>query len=246
MVTIPTRPPRPLPSWLRRVGTAAVIFKIMALSTLVLAAPSGPWPTDFGSSTALAPFFAGKLNEFFSNVYWSPLRMTHNYHYLSNRPLLPSIFFDVNLKDKEGRTIKSLRFPSKEDLPWIRFRHQLLANGLGDDMPVPPPRGTVIPAPGQQMPRTRIWDPEEGSNVMKVRVIEEHLVPRDRPVYRPNEWALLLAKSYARHLCSQYGAYKAEVIRHSRDQVSPVVLLAPQLPPGTFNELVSSFGDITP
>jgi hypothetical protein len=72
-------------------------------------------------------------------------------------------------------------------------------------------------------------------------------VPKDRPVLRPNDWAMLLVRSYARNLCRQYNAAKAEVIRHSKQPLPAAILLMPslQLPPDATAELLSNFGEIS-
>ena len=40
----------------------------------------------------------------------------------------------------------------------------------------------------------------------------------------PSPWSLLLARSYARHLCRLHGAHSAELTRHSRQPVSPEMM----------------------
>src|SRR5437764_1197150 len=53
--------PAPLPSWIVLGGSIAVAAHLGVLVLLALGAPSGPWPTPFGSSTATAPQFAQTL-----------------------------------------------------------------------------------------------------------------------------------------------------------------------------------------
>ena len=73
----------------------------------------------------------------------------------------------------------------------------------------------------------------------------EHLIPRDRPVFRPSEQSLLLARSYARYLCRTHGAATAELIRHTGEPITPAVMFTSGQPPAAaVNELISSFGEL--
>jgi len=234
--------PRPLPPALIWVGSLAIVLHLFAVLMLVLAAQSGPWATRFGDSPAEGPMFAGKINNVLTPWYLQPLRMTANYHFLSNRLSVSEVFFEARLKDDKGN-VTTLQFPDPTGNPWVRHRQSLLAGGLGDDIPVQAPRGEVIPAPGQQMQTYTIWEPVKGEDTLKLREVPEHLVPKDRPVFRPSPWTLLLAHSYARYLCREHGAVSCELIRHSKDQVLPAVMFLPEPPPGTFDELVCSFGE---
>ncbi|HWY86380.1 MAG TPA: hypothetical protein VNX28_06635, partial [Gemmataceae bacterium] len=115
--------------------------------------------------------------------------------------------------------------------------------GLGNDQPVQVGRSEVIPAPGEKMPTVTIWDNSD-PKFWKLRDVPEHLVPKDRPVTQPSEWSLLLARSYQRYILREYeDAASVELVRHSRNQISPGLLLMPTPPPNAFEELVCSFGD---
>jgi hypothetical protein len=67
---------------------------------------------------------------------------------------------------------------------------------------------------------------------------------RGSPVFRPSEWSLVLARSYARHLCRTHGAASAEIIRHTRDPIYPVVLFEREPAADAFQDLVASFGEM--
>jgi hypothetical protein len=232
--------PRPLPTWLMWVASGLIALHLFAVGILVLAAPSGPWPTPFGPSQALPPAFAGRISDVSTAYYLRPLHMMHNYHFMSNRPDQTAIFFEVRLKSEAGEVVKTLRFPEKGANAWVKQRQELLAQGLGDDEQVQAPRGEVIPAPGQKMERVPIWEPV-GENQFALREVELHLIPKDRPVFRPREWSVLLVRSYLRHLCREYGAASAELTRHSRQAVMPALLYLPAAPPGTYDTLQSTF-----
>src|SRR6266480_2934551 len=98
--------PPPLPGWLVVLGSSFVGFHLLAIGVLVLSAPSGPWPSPFGPSQAPGPAFATQVAEVTTRYYLQPLKMTHNYHFLGNRPDATGIAFEVRLKDTAGRPIK--------------------------------------------------------------------------------------------------------------------------------------------
>ena len=134
-------------------ASMVVGLHFLAVVMLVLAAQSGPWTTRFGDSTAEGPLFAAKINNVMTPAYLQPLRMTHNYHFLSNRLTLSEVFFEARLKDDKGN-VTTLTFPEEGANSWMRQRENLLALGLGDDVPVQAPRGEVIPAPGRRCGRS--------------------------------------------------------------------------------------------
>jgi hypothetical protein len=237
-------PARPLPMPLVWAASLVIALHFFAVLMLVLAARSGPWPTHFGESMAEGPLFASKVNNVTLPGYLNPLRMPHDYHFRSNRLNLPEVYFEARLKDDRGN-VSTLKFPAETDNAWLRHRHALLAQALGDDLPVQVPRGEFIAAPGQKPPEVTVWDGTPGQGTMTLRKMPLHLAPKDRPVFQPSEWALLVARSYARHLCQEYGAASVELIRHSKDPVVPAMMYLPseQLPPDTFTELVCSFGE---
>jgi hypothetical protein len=197
-----------------------------------------------GSSTALAPKFASDVSDFTTPYYLRFLHMTHNYHFLASHPEGETIYFEVRLRNSEGRPVKTLRFPDPDANHWVRHRQSLLAKGLGFDIPVEAPRGEAIPAPGKTMPTVTVWEGTPGDPVLRLRQVKENLLPKDRPSFQPSPWSKLLAQSYARHLCREHGAASAEVIRHSRNPVQPSMLLKPdQAFPGIFEDLICSFGE---
>ena len=89
-----------------------------------------------------------------------------------------------------------------------------------------------------------IWDIAE-DQALRLRRVPEHLIPRNHQVYGPTEWSLVLVQSYARYLCRKHGAASAEVVRHSRESLSPTALLMDSPPPAAFTDLIASYGDIS-
>jgi hypothetical protein len=243
MSSSPSNSPSPRPPWLIGVGSIVIAGHLLALGASVLAAPSGPWPTPYGSDTAQPPGFVRDLYMAVRPTYLQPLKLTHNYHFDTNRGELPGVYFKVQLRGATGETLGTLTFPEKDANPWVRHRQGLLARALAADQPVQPPAGEAIPAPHQDVRSVQIWDlaPDQSLHLSSV---PEHRVPRNRPVSRPSELSLLLARSYARYLCRQYGAASAQITRHSREAISPVVLFEREVPPGFANELVAHFGEL--
>jgi len=237
---------RPLPTAIVVLVSAAIAFHFLAVGALVLAASSGPWPTPFGSSPATGPKFAEMVHQVTQPNYLDHLRMSHNYHYFTNRPEHPTVWFEIQLKDKDGKVKETRKFPQDNVNPWVRFRQSLLAQNLADDEPVQLPRGEILPAPGQKMPTVSYWDSPENEKVFKLQTKPIHLVPRNRQVFRPREWSLALARSYMRHVCREEGFAKAELIRHTREPVLPAMMYVDEPPPDTFTELVCSFGEERP
>ncbi len=235
-------PPRPLPRWLMVGASLFVALHLLALGALVLSAQSGPWPTPFGPSPALGPPFAQRVADVTTRYYLRPLQMTHTYHFLGNRPDQTDIRFEVRLKDANGRLMTQvLTFPPRHENPWLRRRHEQLAQGLGNDDQIPAPQGEEIAAPHQKAPTIKVWDSAGEPFHLVYREKEKHLLPKGQPIARPNEWALILAQSYARYLCREHGAAAAEVTRISRGPISPAVLFTEQPLPGTYDTLVSTF-----
>lgn len=234
--------PRPLPGWLIFAASAGIVLHLAALAILVTAAPSGPWPSPFGGiDTMLAPQFAGTSYAYINKYFWAT-HLNHNYHFTTDRTEVPAIYFEVTLKDNAGKVIDTVKLPDKKTNPWLRHRQRMLAQSIGDDQPVMPPRGVQIDAPGQKTKMVTIWDNSEGEN-LKLKSIRPHEVPKDRPVSRPTEWSQLLAKSYMRYLCRKHGAASATLIRHSREPITPVVMFMDSIPLETWEEMKANFGE---
>lgn len=249
--------PRPLPLPLKIAVGAGVGVHLLVITALVLGAPSGEWYTPMGPSMAEGPQFVKPIAEAAMPYYLEPLRLTHNYHFMTNNTSQPGVYFEVHLKDKDGQRIKTLTFPDDKAQPWIRHRQQLLAHGLAQDQPVPL-QGEVLGAPGKRAELTVWLTNEEIQRLLKAEApqagdggelhlkrIPQHLVPRDRPVMMPAEWSLALAKSYARYLCRTHHAASAQIVRHTRDAWQPGYLFIPRdaIPPN--DKLVCNFGETT-
>jgi hypothetical protein len=247
MSSLPTTPARPLPQNLIWFISVAVVFHLGAILILVLGSPSGLWwLPSMGPSPAEGPQFAKEINAKTSTYYLEPLHLANNYHFASNRMQLSEAHFEAELTDDKGKKIKTIKFPDENASFWVRHRHALLAQGLAMDFPVQPRPGENIPPPGQSHPTIRIWGlpkGEPGEMTFILSTIMEHEIPRDRPVSRPSEWSLLLARSYMRYLSRRYGAASVKLVRHSRNPIFPAVMFYRELPPNMFDETVCDFGE---
>jgi hypothetical protein len=238
-----TAPSRPLPRWLAFLAASAIALHLSAMVLLVLSASSGPWPTPDGPSPAMGPPFALEAGNIVTNRYLAPLKLTHNYHFLRNRPGQPEVYFEAHLKDESGQVTQTLRFPDPKANFWVRHRQSILAQQLADDQPVQTRGSEAIPAPNHAVRTIDIWDMNP-DQTLTLRSVPEHLVARDRIVYRPSVWSVILARSYGRHLCRVHGAASVELVRHTREPLAPAILFVQEPPADVFQELISDFGEI--
>jgi hypothetical protein len=227
------------------VASVVIVFHLSAVALRALAAPSGPWPTPQGPNTAAPPAFALNLYEWLPEEYLKAIQMTHNYHFPTNRPGQPVLSFDVRLKDAQGKEVATVTIPDKNANFWVQHRQRVLANALSLDMPVTPPQMEAIPAPGKPVTFVPVWEMVPNTpGRLQLKNTPEHLVPRDRPAMRPSEVTMLFVHAYVRHLCRNYGATSADVIRHHRDPIPPEVLFNDGIPAEAFDEMLSNFGEL--
>jgi hypothetical protein len=241
-------PPNSLPSrWLVLVGSAVIVFHLLAVGFHVLAAMSGPWPSMMGPEPYAPPQFAHSAKAEIGEPYLRALRLTDDFHFPSNRPARYGVYCEVLLKDSVGAEIARARLPDPEANWWTRHRQELLVSALAVDAPVASPGSEVIAAPGQKVPELEMWEPApDNPRHLRLRSVPMHLVPRERMVVAPTPRAKALAQSYARHLCRVYGAASAEVVRYSKDPIPPLVLSGQDLPPGVLDAIESHLGEFRP
>src|SRR5262245_9651803 len=250
MPSSPSSPARPLPRGLIVIGSIAIVFHLFALFILAVAAQSGLWPTPLGfGSPAEPPEFSKSVRNTLLSAYLEPLHLTHNYHFDTNRPETPFVYFEVKLRDADGKLLKSLKFPDADANFWVRHRQNLLAQSLGNDQPYQPPQSVRLGAP-----KVRVWYSEQPRQESRLEEKEERDLQEMRArqnievFFQPSDYSLLLAKSYARYLCRTYGAAKAEIVRHSREAILPVIVLPAATEAlfertSTFNTFVANFGE---
>jgi hypothetical protein len=234
-------------------GSAAIVYHLAAIIIPILDMPSGPWATPMGRMAADAPDFA-RSSAGLANLHGDYLRVAHSYHFVTNRPAdIPGVEFDVILRYEDGRQ-ETLHFPDPNANPWVRHRQEVLASALAPDLPTEKPQSDIIAAPGQKPPMVDIWalpeekftadagppsGPPDRKAALHLERVPQHRL-RYRDYWRPSEWALVLARSYARYQCRTHGAASAEVVRHTREPVGPDVLFGGDAPDLT--EVVASFG----
>jgi hypothetical protein len=224
------------------VGSLLIAFHLGSVLIHVVAAPSGPWPSMEGPDMAPPPQVSIQPDQEVAAPYLSRIKMTHNYHFPSNRAGMPGAFLEVQLKDKEGEVFKTVRFPDPQASAAVRRRQALATRWLTEDAPVTPRQGERIPAPNAKVPEVPIWSPvPEEQRKLTLTWVPENETPRDRPVFRPTEWSMLMVRSLARCLCRQYGAESAEVVRRSREAIPPRILFEQEAPP-PMEDLESNFG----
>ena len=235
-----------LPRWQMLAFSLVILFHLVAIGASSLSADSGPWPVDEGVDWATPPQFAGLIvrgESWNIRPYLSLLKMTHNYHFISNRPE-PVTRFEARLLDAEGNETRTLQFPDANANSIVRNYQQLLAEGLAEDELIEPPAGEFIPAPNQPVRTVRIWEIDE-NGPGKISTVEEHLIPRDQPIYGPSEWSLLLARSFSRDLCRAHGVASVELVRSIKDYIPPGVMFMDGVPaPDAFDAGRVSFGVI--
>lgn len=240
----PSQAPPALPRWVAVVATVAILVHFTAFSMRVLAARSGPWSTDIGPTPMEPPAFAAAINSLTSPAYLDNLGLGHEYQFLSNRTNLPAVKLEIRVLDKFDKVVKTLNLPDPQANYWVQERQRRLAASLGDDQPIATARRNVVPAPGQERPRFMFFY-NYGAGPTKPFDLYHAEEPPDN-VFGPSNWALALAKSYARyvrdHEAGHHGV-KVEVVRRSRTQINPSLALLPNPLPGTFDELVCNFGD---
>jgi hypothetical protein len=248
MTNLQIKPDNRISPTLAFLGSLVILGHFGAVAAHALAAPSGPWPSQEGMGMADPPAFTVSVDGSLARDYLSPLKLTHNYHFAGNRPMIPGVYLEFRLRDAQGEPLATVRLPDSEsdrESPnsSVRYLQNLFVQGVVPDQPVAPFEGETVPAPNQQVKMVSIWDAGINDS-LRLSQVPEHLVPRNRPVFGPTEWSLILVRSYTRFLCRKYGAASAEVVRYSRDVVSPNTLLVGPPPPAAFKDLVASYGEI--
>jgi hypothetical protein len=245
-----------VPRWLVYLGSIAIGFHLFAVVSGALAAPSGPWPSMQGPNMSTPPQFAYTLNSFtldkvidlslFKHIsipnYLSAVKMTHNYHFPSNRPALPGAYLEVRLKNEKGEEIKRLKLPDPDANAAVRYHQEQVVRGLADDQFFMPSQTERIAGPGKQV-LVEVWENDpRNQRSLHLAKKAEHLIPKEG-VFRPSEWSKILAGACARYLCAEYGAASAEIIRHHQEAIPPAVLFMDNIPASNFDELISNFGE---
>jgi hypothetical protein len=231
MSTATSRSVRPIPTWLSALCIAFAVVHLTLIGLNALSARSGPWPVpppyadpapvDFN----LGPRFATVVNENLTLPYYlGPLRMTHNYHFASDRPPTYAAYFEAHVKDKAGN-VKVLKFPDEKANAWVRHRQEILAQHLAQDQPMAPRGGQNVFKSGTNVPNVIVWD-IEGQDLRLKSMPELKLEP-SKSYLTPSPWTSIVADAYARHLLRQYDAASVEIVRCTRPVVIPILMYMP-------------------
>lgn len=240
----PGTPGVSLPRWLIVLGSLVIVFHLGSVGVNALAAWSGPW-ADADGQTVGPPLLANDLSATLTPAYLKPVRLTHNYHFPSNRPGMPGVWLEFRLKDADNNDLGTVKVPGDDVNPWVRHRQSLLMQLMQNDQRVMPPMSEVIAAPGQEVPRVQYWDRDPADGRLKLKTVSINDVPRAQPVMGPSPFAFLMARSYARYLCRETGAAKVELFRHHQDPIRPFVLTDESITARAFDEVISNFGEFS-
>jgi hypothetical protein len=232
----------PVPRWAVLAGSVLIVLHLGTVAVHVVAAPSGPWPGMDGNEPAPPPQFAVLAEENVAAPYLTQLKLTHNYHFASNRASVPGAYLEFRFQDRQGDVLKTIQFPDPNASASVRRRQALALRWFIDDRPLQPPQGEKIPAPGEKIPDVLTWKQVEGEmRQLELMPVSEILIDRNRPVVGPTEWSMVVLRSFTRHLCRVHGADSAEVVRKSREPVPPRVLFEREVPP-LMDVLESKYG----
>ncbi len=244
MSSMQRNPPKVLPLPWKIAGSAFAMFHLLAVGLWALSAQSGPWflPRFNRAAESMGPQFATVVSSDFTRPYYlTPLRMTHNYHFESNKLQRPGVYFEVHLKDISGGVVKTLRFPDDKASFAIRHRQEVLARGLANDLP-PLERGTQeIAAPGAEARKVEIWE-DDKQGAFRIKLVDKGEA-QERQAFRPNKWSKMLAQSYMRYLCRENKAASAELVRFTQQQAIPSYLIWPTIPATEFTVTQNHFGE---
>ena len=250
-MSAPTPTTRPFPGWLKVLCSVAVVGHLAAIGLLALAAQSGPWPVPppfpVRESMVDGPQFAAQITSKYTIPYYlRPLRMTHNYHFASNRTPHVAVYFEAHLKDEAGKETV-LKFPDDKAFWWVRHRQELLAQNLVQDQQRPPV-GTQPVAPADKLPKFQVWMPVEQQPKLELKTVTDLDLKPAQPYDQPSAWMLLVADSFGRYLMREHKAVSVELVRCSRATVGPTMLMVleqkreEQLKDG-FTEMKAYFGE---
>lgn len=245
MSSSPPRPPRPFPRWLMVLCSTIAVVHLSLMGLFALAASSGPWPVPppfGGESLVEGPAFATSISGNFTLPYYlKPLRMTHNYHFNSNRPAPFAAYFEARLKDEAGN-VTVLKFPDEKANGWVRHRQELLAQNLAQDQRLPP-RGAQPVAEAGMLPKIDVWEPDGPFTLRLKSVTELELKPMQQ-YEQPSAWTKVVAQSYARYLLREHKAVSVELVRCSRPTVMPMMMFLPDAQiKDSFTEMKAHFGE---
>jgi hypothetical protein len=237
----------PLPRWVVIVGSVVGSVLILAhfgcVVLNVMAAPSGPWLGMDGPVMGMPPHGVGLANDKAALPYLRAIKQTSTYHFRSNRVGMPEAYLKIRLLDGSGGEVKELRFPDPKAPAEIQRRQASLVRWLTQDEPVQPKMTEGVAAPGMSAPMISVWESPPGMDrkLVLTKILEQD-IPRDgRRMDKPSPWSLVVVRALERHLCREYGADRAEVVRVHRNPITHHVLIERDAPVDT-GDVQSEYG----
>jgi hypothetical protein len=231
-------------TWAMVLGSVVIAIHLLLAFFMTLNVPSGPWPTPQGGSTAEAPPFAMVIGRRLAMPYQSVTKSNSTFRFSSIRQEQLDISFEAKLKDDKGTVTSKINFPDPEAPSSIQYRQKLLAQQLGNDEPLPPQQGVILPAAGQQLPTLRWWQ-QDGDRRYVLKQDNPNAVPRNQQFMQPSVSQMIVAKSFSRFLARHHATAKVEINRIWYDPIMPMVLITD--PPPTSDDLrrySSSYGEL--
>ena len=190
-----------LPGLIKAALSLAIVFHMLAVGALVLAAGSGPWwVRSLGSSSpSQGPMFAGGVAHYTTAYYLQPLGLANDFHFESNMTDLPSIYLEAVVDGK-----KMARIPDPNANMWVRYRQRMVANCMGNDSPFQARMGQPISPDGQTMPKVAFFFQPHFAVKQKLLNIKD--VPKDTQ----DDFVKLLATVLNQ---DELDRYKEEILR---------------------------------
>lgn len=236
----------PLPSaWIMVIGSALILFHLFCALITTLFMSSGPWPIPGGGSAEwLAPEFAITAGTTIAEPYQRVFKNTHAFRFPSIKQEGLEITMEVVLRDATGTVTSKHSFPAPEAPASVRYRQLVLAQQLGNDMPLPPQTGVIIAPAGEKLPTVRWWH-QEADRRMVLKEADPNTVPRNQSFMTPSPFQYIVAKSFARFLGRQHPGQKVEIIRAWHEPILPMVLLDRDPPTSDIlRQFQSSYGEL--
>lgn len=232
------------PLWVMLAASTLIVFHFFCALITALFASSGPWPAPMGSMEALPPQFAITMGRSVAEPYQHILKTNSPFRFISIKQEQIDIAFEAVMRDANG-TVKSKHVWPDPDAPEaIRYRQRLLAQQLGNDIPLPPQESIIIAPGGEKLRTVRWWHPE-GDHRMILKQDSPNAVPRNQTFMQPGDWQFIVAKSYTRYLSRVHPETKVEIIRTWCEPVQPMVLIEEAVPSAELlKRFHSSYGEL--
>lgn len=234
------------PTWVMLLGSVLIMFHLSCALITALGASSGPWPVQGETYEGIPPRFTRTPKDLIADNYQRLLKATYHFHFGSIKQEVQEISFDAILRDDKGAVVGKRVFPDPEASSAIRYRQQMLAQKLSDDIPLPPQTGIVIAPAGQTLPTLQWWSPD-GERRSVLKQDNPNAVPRNQNLMQPSTWQYLVAKSYERYLKRQTSQPKIEIIRTWYNPVMPVFMIDERMSPSPemLFRYQSSYGELS-